>query len=1049
MRISILGPLSVTRDVTPVRVGAGRHRAVLARLALTPGRPVGREELISLLWGDAAPPAAANVVQTHVSRLRRLLAPKPGAEATGTVTLEPGGYVLHADGERLDLLAYRARLARAAVSTVPPQRSFDLLADALDMWLGDCAADDVPELANDPLVTALGEERVEVAIRLARLGEILRHERQVLPLLRRLARSNPWNEALHARLVVALAASGQQAAAIDAFDGIRRRLSEELGVDPSAELAEARQAVLARRWEPRERITAGATSYRAPSPPPDFCGRSAELRVLERALRYPADRPQPAAVCVVSGMAGVGKTSLALRASWALRRDFPDGQIYIDLRGADEQPIGVARALARLLLALGVEERSIPGDCDEAAALYRRVLDDRRVLVVLDNAHHAAQVRPLLPGPGGSAVLITSRNRCSELDGALHVDLAVLSTAEALELLSAVAGAERIRAEPDHAKALVGVCGRLPVALRVIGRRLAVRPGWTLAGLLDRLADEQSRLEQFSSGELVVMAGFELSCRELAPLPAAVFRAGALIPGEIVSAAAVAAVLKADEDVVRHALDTLVEGNLLQICGDAQYSYHDLLRLYALRSGEARHGTGGRSVALGRLYGWYLARTAAAMRLVYPDMVRLPVDVDVDAAGFPDVDAAMTWLNEEIGGLLAAVGAAAAGEHRRRSWQLADQLRGYFFVRGDVLDWLATGRTGLAAAEAAGDLRAQAAMHQTIGQAHWAAGKHRLAAEAYQRGLRSARDDGWVIGEAYLSHNLGLVRAESGDMDEADLLYRRALDLGDGPGFGHIRAVTLNDLGVMCSEQGRLTEAAGYLTEAARMNEAAARRASVMTNRSNLGMVLRQLERFDEARLHLDAALAHHRRTGSTAGEVCVLDELSQLYRQLSEWVAAVGAGAEAVRLARQQRYLRAEAGTLNTLAFALLGNRAFDEARSTFEEALRLSREHGYPFFEAQACVGIAEVALALGDPELAYRTAGDALAIAAHRALRPLHGGALLVQAGAALEMGDLATAFARCEAAMTVVQSAGVPGAVRECTALRDRIRDAGRPVPVRSR
>ncbi|MEU8657183.1 ATP-binding protein [Actinoplanes philippinensis] len=798
--------------------------------------------------------------------------------------------------------------------------------------------------------------------------------------------------------------------------------------------AEARQAALTRRWESRDRITAGAALHRVPPPPRDFCGRSGELRLLERTLRYPDERPGAlrATVCVVSGMAGVGKTSLALRAAWALRRDFTDGQIYLDLRGADEQPVTAGQALIRLLRALGVEQRSIPADPDEAAALYRRVLDDRRVLVVLDNAQHAAHVRRLLPGPGASAVLITSRNRCSELDGAVHVGLPVLTPAEALGMLAAAVGAERVRAEPDHAAALVDVCGRLPVALRVIGRRLAVRPAWTIAGLLDRLADERSRLEQFSSGELAVMAGFEISCRELAPLPAAVFRAGALIPGATVSPGAVAAVLDTDEERVRSAMDTLVEENLLQASGVSHYGYHDLLRLYARRS-----GTDDPVVALGRWHRWCLTRTAAAMRLVYPDMVRLAVDVDVDMAGFADADAAMTWLDEEIGGLLAAVTTAASGPLQRLSWQLADQLRGYFFVRGDVADWLATGQAGLAAARAAGDPRARAAMHQTIGQAHWAAGRHRAAAEAYQEGLLAARDDRWVIGEAYLSHNLGLVYAELGDVDRADGMYRRALDLATGPESGHIRAVTLNDLAVMCADQGRLVEAAGHLVEAMRMNEAASRRGSMMTNRGNLGMVLRQLERFDEARPHLDAALAHHRRTGAVAAEVCVLDELSRLHRQLSEWTAAVGDGTEAVRLARRQRNPRFEAGTLNTLGSALLGSRAFEEAQRTFTEASRISREHGFAYFTAQACVGLAEVALALGTPETAGRLADEVLTVPANGAFRPLRAAALLVQARAALELGDRETASARCAEAVATAGTAGDPGVAREAAAVRDRI------------
>ncbi len=1011
--VSLLGPLTVSLDGDPVAIGTGRHTTVLARLALTPGRPAGRDELITLLWGDDPPPGAANVVQTHVSRLRRLF----------TIAWTPGGYALHTDAGGLDLIAYRERLSRASAPDLPPQRAFDLLAGALDMWHGDRPAGNVPELATDPLVTALVDERVETAIRLARLAGKVRRERRVLPLLRRLVREHPWQEALHARLVVALAASGQQAAAIDAYESIRRRLAEELGVDPSAELAEARQTMLSRR-EHREPVVAGAPAPRTPAPPRDFLGRSAELWRVERALRHPPGGPGPA-ICVVSGMAGVGKTSLALTAARELRREFPDGQLYIDLRGADDRPIGAVPALARLLCALGEPERAIPGDPGEAAARYRGLLAQRRVLVLLDNASHAELVRPLLPGPGGSAALVTSRNRCAGLGGATTVELPVLSPADALQMIAAGAGEDRVHAERAQAEALADLCGRLPMALRVVARRLARHPRWTLAGLRDRLVAEQ---RQAGTGEAAVHAGFELSYRELAPLQAAAFRAAAHVPGETVSAAAVAAVLGAGEPEVTRAMDALVEENLLQSGGARRYSFHDLLRGYAAR--RAGH------FDEARLYAWYLGRTVAAMRLVYADMVRLEVETGLEEHEFPDVDAATEWLNEELGTLLAVVETAAGGAHRARSWQLADQLRGYFFLRGDVVDWLITGRTGLAAAEAAGDRRAQAAMHQTIGQAHWAAGKHHLAAESYQRGIEAAHEAGWAVGEAYLSHNLGLVRAELGATGEAERLYRRVLGLGTGPELDHVRAVTLNDLGTMCHERGQLVEAAEHLSAALRMNEHAARHASVMTNRGNLGMVLRQLERFDEARTHLDTVLADHRRTGSVRAVMSTLDELSQLYHRLEEWVAAVGTATEAVRLAREHGPW-AQAGTLNTLGFALTGSRAFGEARKQFGEALRIGREHGYPYFEAQAWLGLAELGLVAGDADEAWHAAGTAAGIAGRSAFRALHGSALMAQARAALDRGDDATAADRCAAAGDVLRQVNAPGPLRDHRTLRARI------------
>ncbi|MFG1675452.1 BTAD domain-containing putative transcriptional regulator, partial [Micromonospora sp. NPDC049282] len=1054
--VRVLGPLLVTRAGRSADLRAGRHRVVLARLALEPGRSVSRDELVHLLWGERPPPSAANVVQTHVSRIRRLLEPRLQSDRPPAVTLESGGYRLHVDGEQLDLVAYRSRLAEAASPALPPRRAFDLLLDASNMWRGDDAVQDVPELSGDPLVTALAEERVEVAVRLARLGEVVREQRQVLPLLRRLAGRYPWHESLHARLVVALAACGQQAAAIEAFESVRRRLAEELGMDPGAELVDARQAVVS-----GQSVQAGGTPAanggavtprQTPAPPADFCGRAEELRGIERALRYP--RGGSPVVHVISGMAGVGKTSLALMAAWGVRRDFPDGQLYLDLRGNDDRPVPVGYALARLLRALGVEARAVPGDEAEAAALYRSVLADRRVLVVLDNAHNAAQIRLLLPGPGGNAVLVTSRSQCEELDGAVTTLLPVFTPEEALGLLRAELGEARVRTEHRDAEALVEACGRLPIAVRLVAGRLAGRRKSMIAEVLRGLTDERSRLARLSLGERTVTSSFAISCRDLPPMATQVFQAAALIPGENFSADAVAAVLGVEPRAVRAALDHLVAENLLHPSGVDRYRYHDLLRLYALRDGENRESSVDRTAALGRLYTWYLARTASAMSLVYADMVRLPIDVDPIENPFPDIDAATAWLGEEVGSLIAAVESAPEDGHGARSWELADQLRGYFFVSGDVVAWLASGSAGLAAAQAAGDVRAQAAMHQTIGQAHWAAGKHHLAADAYRRGIAAAHASGWLVGEAYLSHNLGLVQAELGHPDEAQELYQRALDLGTGPEFHHVRAVTLNDLGTLCHERGQLTEAADHFRAAQQLNERSARHLSAMANRHNLAMVLRQSEDFEPARAHFEAALDYYRRTGSTLRELSVLDELSQLDRQVNEWVSAVHNAAEALRLARKLRNLRAEAATLNTLGFALLGSRAeaatlntlgfallgsraVDEARARFTDSLSISRNRGFRYFECQAAIGLAEAALLDGAAEEAHRTAEDALLIASRNAYRVLHSDALIVQAKVAIRQGEPDTARRHCEAVRELLGTTALPDRARECDAIEERL------------
>ncbi|GAB1644002.1 BTAD domain-containing putative transcriptional regulator [Krasilnikovia sp. MM14-A1259] len=1032
VHVSVLGPLAASSPSGPVDIGFGRHRVVLARLALTPNHPVSREELIEVLWPDGAPPSAPNVVQTHVSRLRRILAPSPGNDAEAVLSWTPGGYRLRMDESRLDVVAYRSRLAEwRRWSPSDPQRGFDLLSAALDLWRGHRAAEDIVELHQHHLVTAFTDELIDATIQLAYLGLAVQRLPEVLPRLRRLTSQHLWHEPLHARLVVTLAALGQQAAALEAYEEVKHRLAEELAISPGAELVAARQAVLAGRWEsrPAARAERPLIPWQVPAPPPDFTGRGEQLHALERLFRT-ALRDGRAArqiVCVISGMPGVGKTSLALRAAEALRDDFPDGQLYIDLRGADHKPVGVLTLLARLLRGLGTPGQAVPMDVDEASALYRSLLAGRRMLVVLDNARNAEQLRPLLPGGGGSAVLITSRHDCTDLPGATHIDLPVLSRQEAADMLDGGRRPGWTAVDRQAATALAEACGRLPVALRVLAGRLAARPRRNPAELLQSMIDARSQ-----AGDAAVRATFDISYRELPPEAARLFRFAAQLPGTTFSREAAAALCAADADDTGLLLDRLVEENLLQAVTGDRYRYHDLLRRYALDLG-APNADG--PAALRRLADWYLTRTAAAMRLVYPAMVRLPTEVDAAAMCFADVNDATTWLDNEIGNLVELIETVAAGAHPARAWQLADQLRGYFFVRRETVSWLATGESGLAAAETAGDRMAQAAMHQTIGQAHWAAGRHWAALEAYGQGTAAARDSGWLIGEAYLLHNLGLVHAELGMVDEARELYEHVLRLGTGPEFAHIRAVTFNDLGVMCTEQGLLRDAVRYFRAAMDINSEVARLPSAMANCSNLGMVLRQLEEFDSAHEYLTRALTYYRDTGATSGQMSTLDELSQLYQQRAEWSAGVDAAGQALRIAEQLANPKATTGVLNTLGFALLGARAVSEAQARFREALELSRECGYQYSEAQAGIGAAAGLLAVGAVDQARAAAAEALEIAHRKDYRILAGDALATLARAALAAGDPSAAAGHCAAALPYYRSAGSPGRLRELDVLAE--------------
>jgi DNA-binding SARP family transcriptional activator/Tfp pilus assembly protein PilF/DNA-binding XRE family transcriptional regulator len=1036
LRIGVLGPLTVRRSDTEVPVGAGRHRVVLARLALTPNRPVGIEELTRLVWPDGQPATASNVLQAHVSRIRRALDAEGPAGAPTTVTFGPAGYCLQADDDVVDLLAYRNLISKwRSTATVDPQRAFDGLHEALSLWRAAVPAEDVPELRDHPIAIALCDESVQMTAQLGMLGESLHRLSEAFPLLRRFAAHHEWHEGLQARLIVALAASGQQAAALQAYESMRRRLADELGIDPGPELREARQTVLEQRLAGRPAAPAaagpGPAQLQLPAPPSDFIGRSSELHRLEQAVSLSSQRlgARSGTLCVVSGMPGVGKTSLALQAAQRLRPEFSERPLYLDLRGADHRPVGPSEALSRLLRALGVDRRQIPDEADRARKLYRDVLADRRVLLILDNARDADQVRPLLPEhDGGNAVVVTSRNECAELDGAVRLSVPPLSVDESVELLGCGVRTEQLGPDRRAAQAVVEACGRLPLAIRVANRRLASAPDRTVTDLLEELQ---------RTSQPAASASFDLSYRQLDPRTATVFRTAALIPGETFSPAAAAALTGEPVAEVESTLRSLVQDNLVQRAQSGHYRFHDLLRAYAGRRLAATEDLASRAAALGRLSEWYLAGAAAAMRLLYPSMVRLPTDVDDRPMWFDDVDSALAWLNDEADNLIALIETLADAPHPHRAWQLADQLRGYFFVHRDAVRWLTSSQIGLDAALRAGDRRAEAAMHQTLGQAHWSAGRHQLALETYQRGITAAAESGWTVGHAYLLHNVGLIHAEMGRVTEAKDLYQQALACCAGDEFTHVRAVTLNDLGALCNEQGQLPQAVDYFTSALQLNHSSARRPSAMANHSNLGMVLRQLEDFEAARVHLETALDYHRSTGSMLAQLSTLDELSHLYRQQGQLPAALDAATEAFRFAERLGDQRSQAGTRVTLGSALLASRAVTDARAQFDEALRLSREHGLAYFETQAGVGVADAAFTGGDLETARAAATEALRTARHKDYRVLAGDAYVVLARTALAVDDHQAAAEHHRSAARAYATSGLPAKQRALDQLEAEI------------
>ncbi len=957
--VGVLGPLEVRTGDVAVPVNSAPQRTLLARLALTAGTTVSQDELVDLLWPRGAPSNAVNLLQTRVARLRRLL------ESGGPAVIVGGrtGYRLALDD--LDLVQFRELTTEA--THAEPEIALAKLSSAVDLWRGDT---DVDAIAQSPLYTAVVNEYTAAVRAFAALARDLGEPERALEPLRGLAARHEFDEPLHVELIQTLAAAGRQVEALAAYDRIRTALVEHLGIDPGERLRAVHLDVLRQQTgspaEPETRVVV----QQAPSAPPDFVGRTEELETIRTALAGSAGVSSRAVL--ISGIAGVGKTALALSAAHQLREQYPDGQLYADLRGSDTTTPAPVQVLGRFLRALGVPGRRIGTDETEAAALLRSELADRRMLVLLDNAQDAAQVRPLLPGAGRSDVIVTSRRRMPDLVTAGVVSLEPLPHEDAVRLIASTARTPQLDADPHGVRALVEACARLPLALRIAGARLATRQEWTVADLADRLDDGNRRLTELSLGESSVLNSFQLSYADLSADAQRAFRMCSLHPGDDFSADSTAILLRTSTAEADRVLESLLEANMLLQHSKDRYRFHDLLGLYSRRllAEDSEHET-----ARTRLHTWYAEAVTAAIDWAYPQLLRLDVHGEADWY-FGSEDEALAWLDHELPALLAVVQGAGESGEAGLAWRIVDQLRGYFLLRRDADGWLPAARAGLEAATAAGDDRVTVAMLINRAQAFGAVGRDAdalsdcLAASALAVGV------GWNEAAAYLAHQIGWLQLERGMLVDAELWMHRATELTADDQRGHIRAIVVNGLGMIRLHQGELAEAADLFAAALKINETG-RETSALANRGNLASALRQLGEVDRAAGLLDDVLAAYRRRSHARGELSTLDELARLYSQRGEGTAALRTALRAHQLAIVVRDRKAQAQTASAVAEAHLALGDATAAIDWIEDCLTIARST-YPFLETYALLTLSTAQTHAGNPAAATKAASQAAAIA-----------------------------------------------------------------------
>jgi DNA-binding SARP family transcriptional activator len=588
MRFQVLGPVRGWCGPTELDLGTPKQREMLAALLLAGGRPLSTEQLIDSIWGEAAPSAPERSLWVYAARLRRAF-----GDAAGALTSLNRGYRLDLAPGQLDLTAFEeivanARQARAAGNSVAAVRLWDqalALSQAQPLLgLGSPGVLAARERLTERL-HAVREDRFEALLTVGRPTEIIDE-------LTAHCRAHPLRERPHALRMLALYRCGRQSEALDVYTRTRRVLNDELGVEPGPDLHAAQQQILNAGHSGKPAIALLNHSVQDRLMPPwpqplpaqlpadvsDFIGRETLVARLERYLDNRADRP---GLLVMTGMAGIGKTTLAVHLAHRARDRHPDGQLFVELGGTDGRPVEPDAVLGSLLRAIGVTEDEIPPNGNARAALWRSLVVDKRLLLVLDDARDAEQVRQLLPGTPTATVLVTSRASMVGLLGAHLAPLDVLTPEESLGLLRSMAGADRIAAELPAARHIVAACGRLPLALRIMGTRLAARPLWSMAVVAQRLADERRRLSELTVGDVTIESTFRYSYHQLGPETARAFVLLAIPAVTDLSARAAAAVLKREPDVAEKICEQLVDLGLLQSPVPGRYRYHDLLRLFA------------------------------------------------------------------------------------------------------------------------------------------------------------------------------------------------------------------------------------------------------------------------------------------------------------------------------------------------------------------------------------------------------------------------------------------------------------------------------------
>ncbi|MFJ6464764.1 AfsR/SARP family transcriptional regulator [Streptomyces sp. NPDC091387] len=1064
MEFQILGPVGLRLNGHWLTLGSDKERVLLAALALDAGRPVAISQLMERLWDGDPPARARENAHTYVSRIRRRLRAAGTGPGAPTIVGKAHTYTLRTPRDSVDRQRFQ-HFVDAAFTSDDDARAVELLSRAEELWQGEALAGlpgfwaaTVRQTLAETRLSA-GTSRIAAGLRLGRFAEQVGE-------LSALVERYPGDETLLGQLMIAYYGSGRYADALRVHQRARKSLMTEYGALPGVELDLIHQGVLARvparelahggsgteRTAVPLTAAAGAPPVPAPETPvpeapvsaalppevpprrnlpqqPLLVGRRSELRALTSMIvDKGAQGGSVVAVEAVTGMAGVGKTAVAVTAALLLAERYPDGQLYIDLRGHSpaQEPLTARAALATLLRLLGAPAFSIPAELEGRTALWRTMLAERRVVIILDDATGPEQVGPLLPSGSPSLTIIASRRHLTGIPQALSVPLDVLSKEDAITLFRGFAGEARTRDIAETAR-IVGLCGYLPLAIELVAHRFRARTSWTLAVLAERLARSPGRLAEIRTAdqEQEMTRAFALSYRTLTAQQRTAFRCLGLYPGPDFTADAAAALLGLPQDTTERLLEGLLACHLLREPVPDRYRYHDLLHEYAHGLSDAEDSERERRQAVARLTDFYVTTADLADRMAYPRRIRPAAPAPLPPTPrppLPDATAARSWLAAERANLL------AVEDHVRRNgdpgtaarlactlagflqaecyWQDAKKLLRHAVAHWDrtddngpalcralidlcaadasLGDYAEAGEAGERALELArslGDGPAEAEALRVLGTLNWHLGENRKALVLLQKSLAIKSLSGDLWDKARSRNNIAVTMLFLGERDRALLHFQGALADFRRAGDKVATAQTLNNMGELQMQAGEFSSARSSFEESLSFLEADGSRYDRATVRRNLAEALTESGESATALVMFSETLSEFRSLGARKGQAGALVGIGEAYWRLGSTEESGRHFLEALKIAQEIGTAHHEAEALRRLGRADLADGRLTVATDRLRAAVAVATRTHDVDEETAARILLAEVRLAAGDVNEARMTLRHAFELVQHR--------------------------------------------------------------------